>query len=80
MSRYGTALLIVTAATLLTSCAKETQEPNRALFINNGPYTDWCWMYAKNCPQLRTPPTKAPSAGPDPIVRRTTYPGRTPPR
>ncbi|QRM35039.1 hypothetical protein [Microvirga sp. VF16] len=53
-------LLALTAVVLgtatLSACADRTHLPNYAIYVQHGPYSDYCWMYQTDC--LKVPVTK----------------------
>ncbi|WP_262267055.1 MULTISPECIES: hypothetical protein [Microvirga] len=45
MKKLLTLTVVVLGTATLSACADRTQLPNYALYVQAGPYVDYCWMY-----------------------------------
>lgn len=55
MPRLLTVATLVLASLSLSACAKRVQLENHAIYVQAGPYADYCWMYG-DC--AKTPVTR----------------------
>lgn len=53
MRRILTATALLISGVSLSACDKRVQLDNNAIYVQYGPYADYCWMYGDSC---LTPP------------------------
>lgn len=58
MKKLLTLTVVVLGAAALSACAERTQLPNYALYVQAGPYADYCWMYQTPEDCLKPPVAK----------------------
>lgn len=47
MPRLLPAATLILAALSLSACAERVQLENHAIYVQSGPYADYCWMYGE---------------------------------
>jgi hypothetical protein len=73
MKKVMTLAAVMLGAAALSACAERTQLPNYAIYVQHGPYADYCWMYQTDClkiPVIKQQPVKSTGRREKVLVRK----------
>jgi uncharacterized protein YcfJ len=73
MKKLLITVALMLGAAALSACAERTQLPNYAIYVQQSPYADYCWMHQTDClkvPVIKKQPVKSTGRREKVLVRK----------